>query len=412
MNEPKLHTPIAANQRLESIDIIRGAALLGILVMNIQSFSMVAAAYRNPLVFGDLNGINGAVYYVSHVFADQKFMTILALIFGVSIQMQHAQRVTTDDHRSSFHYRRMAVLGIFGLLHAYLLWHGDILFMYAVAGAFAYMARYQSPRCLIYWALALITINAFIIHIPALPEAYLGHTDLRQLIGEWQPTQQAIDGEIFTNLSGWLAQSEQRHAKASSALLTTVFYQPRVIGLMLIGMALSKIGFFHRRFNNHQTLLPSFGLFMLATTLSLWGLVRMLDANFPSAAMFPQTTYWCSLALAGSYIGGLLALCQSQRFMRLKKALANLGSLSLTNYLSQSLICCGIFYGWGLGQFGSFTRTEQLLLVVAIWGVQLAFSRRWVRSFHYGPAEWLWRALSYGARPPMHKTANPSSPSV
>jgi len=108
----------------------------------------------------------------------------------------------------------------------------------------------------------------------------------------------------------------------------------------------------------------------------------------------------------------LLALCQSRRFMRLKKALANLGSLSLTNYLSQSLICCGIFYGWGLGQFGSFTRTEQLLLVVAIWGVQLAFSRRWVRSFHYGPAEWLWRALSYGARPPMHKSANPSAPSV
>ena len=135
----------------------------------------------------------------------------------------------------------------------------------------AYMARYQSPRCLIYWALALITINAFIIHIPALPEAYLGHTDLRQLIGEWQPTQHAIDGEIITNLSGWLAQSEQRHAKASSALVTTVFYQPRVIGLMLIGMALSKTGFFHRRFNNRQTLLPSFGLLMLATALSMLG---------------------------------------------------------------------------------------------------------------------------------------------
>lgn len=120
--------PIAAEQRLKSIDIIRGTALLGILDMYIQSFSMVAAAYRNPLGFGDLNGINGAVYYVSHVFADQKFMTILALLFGVSVQMQHAQRVTTEDHRSTFHYRRMAVLSIFGLLHAYLLWHGDISF--------------------------------------------------------------------------------------------------------------------------------------------------------------------------------------------------------------------------------------------------------------------------------------------
>ena len=127
MNESRLHL-IAAEQRLKSIDIIRGTALLGILDMYIQSFSMVAAAYRNPLGFGDLNGINGAVYYVSHVFADQKFMTILALLFGVSVQMQHVQRVTTEDHRSTFHYWRMAVLSTFGLLHTYLLWHGDISF--------------------------------------------------------------------------------------------------------------------------------------------------------------------------------------------------------------------------------------------------------------------------------------------
>ena len=97
--------------------------------------------------------------------------------------------------------------------------------------------------------------------------------------------------------------------------------------------------------------------------------------------------------------------------MSLKKALANLGSLSLTNYLSQSLICYGIFYGWTLWQFGSFKRTEQLLLVVAIWGFQLAFSSRWVRSFRYGP-KWLWCVLSNGAKPPIHKTANPGALSI
>jgi uncharacterized protein len=125
-------------QRLESLDVLRGFAVLGILIMNIQSFSMVDAAYTNPSAFGDLTGVNRWVWLLSHVFADQKFMSLFSLLFGAGIALMAHRLQAQGQSAAWLHYRRMFWLLLFGLGHAYLFWHGDILFTYALAGSVAF----------------------------------------------------------------------------------------------------------------------------------------------------------------------------------------------------------------------------------------------------------------------------------
>src|SRR5438445_2514093 len=147
--------------RIQSIDVLRGFALLGILVMNIQSFSMILAAYENPTAYGNLEGANYWVWFFSHVLADQKFMTIFSMLFGAGIVLMTSRQEETTGRSAAVHYRRMGVLALFGMLHAYLFWYGDILFGHALCGMLVYLCRRLRP-------FALLLIGFFSIALPAL----------------------------------------------------------------------------------------------------------------------------------------------------------------------------------------------------------------------------------------------------
>ncbi|MFH1754581.1 MAG: hypothetical protein ABIA59_02650 [Candidatus Latescibacterota bacterium] len=127
-----LPAPIAPGERSVSLDVLRGVAVLGILIMNIQSFSMIEAAYLNPSSYGDLTGLNKWVSIVSHIFADQKFMTIFSILFGAGIVLMTSKAEATGRKSAGLHYRRTFWLLVIGAMHAYLLWHGDILVLYAL----------------------------------------------------------------------------------------------------------------------------------------------------------------------------------------------------------------------------------------------------------------------------------------
>ncbi len=126
--------PVAEKERIVSIDVLRGFALLGILPMNIQYFSMISAAYDNPTAYGDLHGANYWIWLFCHVLADQKFMTIFSMLFGAGILLMTSRIEATGKPSASLHYRRMGWLILFGLAHAYLLWSGDILVAYGMCG--------------------------------------------------------------------------------------------------------------------------------------------------------------------------------------------------------------------------------------------------------------------------------------
>src|ERR1051326_5115197 len=154
--------PVVETERIASMDVLRGFALLGILVMNIQSFAMVGAVYDNPTAYGNLNGANLLVWLLSHVLADQKFLSIFSMLFGAGIVLMWQKGQSSGNRPVRMHYRRMGCLILFGLLHAYLLWYGDILYAYGMCGLFVYLFRRKSPRTLVASALVLAMIGSLI----------------------------------------------------------------------------------------------------------------------------------------------------------------------------------------------------------------------------------------------------------
>ena len=236
--------PIAETTRIDSIDVLRGFALLGILVMNVQSFAMPQAAYFNPTAYGDLEGANLYVWLAGRMLADQKFMTIFSMLFGAGIVLMAGRAEARGGTAGRVHYRRMGWLLVIGLLHAHLLWYGDILFIYAVCGMVLYPLRRLSPGQLIALGTTLLAVGSALsvgvgMSLPYWPEEALSAFTA----DAWRPAPEALEAELAVYRGGWLGQLPSRSADALAfetfLLVTWGFW--RAGGLMLIGM-----GLFHR----------------------------------------------------------------------------------------------------------------------------------------------------------------------
>jgi len=401
-----LAEPMALQSRLLNIDIIRGIALLGILLMNIQAFSMNFSAYSNPTAFGDLTGVNFYVYYLSHLFADQKFMTIFSILFGVGIVLMAENIERKGGSPGKVHYKRMFILAVFGMMHAYLLWFGDILFPYAIAGMIAYTVRKKSVKFLLITAFLSIGFCSLVMFLISLIIPMMEPADLKTMLAVWAPTQEVIDKDILVNQASWLGQMEHRNFMASKMQTNVLFYLFRIVGLMMIGMAMFKLDFFGKRFSNKALTISALITLALGLFLIITGNQANFASGWPIESMLAgvQYNYWGSILLAYSYMSLLIVFCRSSALMKLKSLLANVGKMALTNYLSHTLICGFIFYGWGLGLYGTVDRSEMLLVVLGVWIFQLFFSSFWMARFQYGPFEWLWRSMTYGKRQPLKIT--------
>ena len=146
-------SPISTENRIISLDILRGFAILGILIMNIQSFSMITAAYVNPTAYGDLTGINKWTWIISHIIADNKFMTIFSILFGAGIVLMSDKIKKAGRKQAGIYYRRIFWLFVIGMVHAYLFWYGDILVCYAVCGLIVFLFRNLKPGWLLFFGL-------------------------------------------------------------------------------------------------------------------------------------------------------------------------------------------------------------------------------------------------------------------
>jgi len=401
-----LAEPMALQSRLLNIDIIRGIALLGILLMNIQAFSMNFSAYSNPTSIGDLSGVNFYVYYFSHIFADQKFMTIFSILFGVGIVLMAENIEKKGGSPSKIHYKRMFILATFGLLHAYLLWFGDILFPYALAGMIAYTARKKSVKFLLITAFISIGFCSLVMLLISFAIPMMEEADLQSMLAIWAPTQEMIDKDILVNQASWLGQMEHRNFMASKMQTNVLFYLFRIVGLMMIGMALFKLDFFGKRFSNKSLVISAVITLALGLLLVITGNQANFDSGWGLDSMMSgiQPNYWGSILMAYSYMSLLIVFCRSSALIQLKNLFANVGKMALTNYLSHTLICGFIFYGWGLGYYGSFERSDMLLVVLGVWTFQLFFSSFWMSRYQFGPFEWLWRSMTYGKRQPLKIT--------
>ena len=371
--------------------------------MNIQSFAMPSAAYTNPAAYGDLTGANLLTWAASRLLVDQKFMTLFSFLFGAGICL-FAERAEARSGRSAgLHYRRMFWLLVIGLAHGYLLWSGDVLVTYAVCGSLVFVFRHRSPGVLLAAGLVVCSVASvlslsFGLVAPALPEA-----ETAAIAAAWAPAAAEIEATLRAYRGGWLAQQGQR-VPDTLMMQTAVFpflMLWRATGVMLLGMALyrwrildaTRSDTFYRRLA-----FVGFGVGVPVVAAGIWWDLAGGWSWERSFFLGSQFNYWGSLAMAVGYVGLVMLAIRHRWFAALQARLAAAGRMAFTNYLAQTVLCTTIFYGHGLGLFGSVARWQMLLVVFGVWALELWWSPLVLRRYRYGPLEWGWRSLTYGRR--------------
>ncbi len=392
--------PTSASNRIISLDILRGFALLGILIMNMTSFSMPGAHYLNPMAEGLLTGADKWAFYFSQLFANQKFMSLFSILFGAGIILMTSRIEQQGKSAASRHYLRNFWLLLFGLFHAYVIWHGDILVQYALCSIWLFLFRKKSAKTLFIWAAIFLAISLSLGLMGGLSMPYWPPEEVAQTCVSWQPTEAYILAETAAYQSHWWAHFPYR-AKAAFGLETFIFIMGigwQITGLMLIGMGLFKAKVLTaERATAFYKKMMVIG-FSIGLIFGIYGLMQNYARNWTCEYSFLLGSQWNflgSVPMALGYIGLIMWLCKSNALPTLKKWLAPFGRMALTNYLMQSIIATFIFYGFGLGLFGTVGRAEQWLYILGIWIVQILFSKWWLSRFKFGPFEWLWRSLTY-----------------
>ena len=398
--------PVKAGERIAAIDVLRGFAVLGILAMNVQSYSMVSAAYLNPAANDKLAGAGFSVWLLTHVFFDTKFMSIFSTLFGAGMALMAERAASRGASATGVHYRRQFWLLVLGLAHAHLIWYGDILVPYALCGFILYSLRNVRPRRLIVagFGMTAVTVVLFLLSALSVPNMPAEARDGMER--SWAPPIAEVEAEIAAYTNGWLDQMPHRTANALG-LETVVFlllFFWRSGGLMLVGMGLYKLGVlsaqssptFYKRLAT-----AGFGLGLPIVAAGVIFNIRHDFAFEHSMFQGQMFNYVGSLGVFLGYLALVMLAVQRGWLPGLQRRLQAAGRMALTNYVSQSVICTLIFYGHGLGLFERVDRLSQLAMVVTIWVLQLIWSPWWLARFRFGPLEWLWRSLTYMKLQPM-----------
>ena len=423
--------PVPAAERLVSMDTLRGVAVLGILVMNVYAFAMPLAAYYNPLIMGGTDALNMGTWFFTHLFFDQKFMSIFSMLYGAGVVMMMNRAGEQGVPFTPVFYRRSAWLIVLGLLHGYFIWFGDILFHYALMGMIVFLFRKASPRVLITIACVLLPVTLLINYgssfyledlqadVAAIEELQAQGAALddeqREKLDEWReiravfaPTAEDIEAEV-TAYKGTYTEVLAQRAPFVAFMqlnLTLVFVVWRVGGLMLIGMALMKLGVLSGerspRFYKRMALV-GYGAGLPLTILS----ALLLDAHQFDPLFVARyggiPNYFGSILVAFGHIGAVLLVVKSGAVQAAVRRFAAVGRMALSNYLTHSLVMTTLFYGYGLDLYAEVPRVWQQAFVALLIGLQLLLSPWWLKHFRFGPAEWLWRSLTYGQRQPMRR---------
>ena len=410
MTAAELAGPVTKAKRIESLDVIRGFALLGILIVNIQAFSMISAAYFNPTAYGDLTGMNYAAWMFTHVFADQKFMTIFAMLFGAGIVLMAQRAEAAGGRPAAIHYRRIFFLILFGIVHAYFLFYGDILVIYGLSALFVFLFWRRSWVTLIIAGLVLLLIGTGLFVSTGLSMDSWPVEARQDFYDSLAPPAEKAARELAAYRGDLFAQMEHRTPYVFEFQTSTFLFWGfwRAAGVMLLGMGLFKLGLFQIK-DPKRFAIPALGVaIFVGLPLILYGVYQNTLHDWDPGYTFwfgGMFNYWGSILISLGYIGLVMWLMTFNFFKSFAARLAAVGQSALSNYILQSIICAWIFYGFsfGLGLFGSVERTGQILIVLGIWIIQLIVSPLWMARFRFGPLEWLWRSLTYWRRQPLKR---------
>lgn len=424
-------SPTEGKGRVASIDVIRGVAVFGILLMNILAFGLPFEASIDPTVYGGHEGPNLWVWIINAMLIEGTQRGLFTVLFGAGVilftqRMEASQRKDATD----IYFRRNLWLVLFGIVHGFLLlWIGDILFAYGVIALFVYAFRKCSPKALVLIALGGLAFHAAWHQVEVYNATKAGE--------EWQAAVAARDAGVSLTseqteaIAAWEEIVESRKPNANrlqevvdasrgsyfkqlafqapirNALQIDLVYRYffDMFSMMLVGMALFKCGLLHLGKPPGVYWRMVLIGYSIGLTVNFLEVQYLLAANFSVLALLHTdvTADVGRVTMTMGHVGLLMLLCNASILGGLKRRLAAVGRMAFTNYVSHSVICAFVFFGIGFGLFGQLQRYQLYYVVFAIWAFQLIVSPIWLERYNYGPLEWLWRALTYGKRPPMRR---------
>ncbi|MFG0313893.1 MAG: DUF418 domain-containing protein [Phycisphaerales bacterium] len=421
--------PAPTKLRFASIDTLRGFALLGILVPNVWFFAWPMAAGTDPASVMSDSPANMLAHDITSTLFLGKFMFLFALLFGSGVVMyarkfdqktiskcaacaydltglpdnaacpecnssKRAFAKNTLVKGASLWHLRCLILLVFGLIHAYLFWYGDILTFYAVAGlTLLWWVRRLNPKLQLWGGLGLYFLGASLMigfSLLGLWAYHAGHIGADELSADPAAELAGYTGTFID------AFQVRFFTTISFQFMFVLFFTPALWGIMTAGMGITRLGFLTGEHN------VSFYL-TLACVLIPVGLVTTIPAYLGIHAAVDELPgfVWQSLAqpvgvpLAFGYACLIIALSKFGAFNFLTVPLAAVGRMALTNYFSHTLLCTTFFYGYGLGYFAKIEYPQLWLVVLAVWAFNIIFSMLWLRFFRMGPFEWVWRCMTY-----------------
>lgn len=396
-------SPISLQERIEVLDVLRGLAVCGILIGNMQWFSgygMMPPAVAQQSQFADQS-----TRFLVHFFVEGKFYSIFSFLFGFGFALQIARAEMRGDLKASLFKRRLFWLLVIGLIHAYLLWAGDILSVYAVMGFLLILFRKKTNGSLLKWTFAfmlvpiLTYILLYILFVAFVSPEAVAKLDAAQ-VNRWNESVTAIQqGSYLQIITGY----NLNYIVGRYAGLILQMRLPKILAMFLLGFYAYRRGVF-QNLSRHRSFIRRvlvYGLILgLAGNIAFAALAGS-EADFPPspAGVGGVISYAFGVpALALFFIALVATLWQKAAWRRLLAFLAPVGRMALTNYLLQTVICVLIFYGFGFGQFGRFGARTVTLIALAIFLFQILISTLWLKYFSYGPLEWIWRQLTYRQR--------------
>lgn len=405
--------PTQDAERSESIDILRGIAILGILLVNVQFFfaPMTLLLAGEDWWTGPLDRLATALV---HFFAQGKFYTMFSFLFGLGMALQMERAEARGRSFVPFFARRMSWLLLLGTAHAFLLWFGDILATYALLGFSLILFRRRATRTLLVWTVVLFLIPLLLMalfvvppllapHSPAAAETEREFAEMRQ--GARAMT--ATAREVYSS-GTYLETLPVRASEVALVYRYSFIGAPGILAMFLVGLNLGRRRFLreaHRNLSGIRRWLGILACIGLPANAVLVVTMTTVDQGIPSAGLLLQQIAFTvgGPALCFTYVLGVVLLLRRESWRRRLLPLAAVGRLALTSYLTHSLVFTTIANGYGLGFYGRVGPAAGLALAVALFAAQIALSNWWLRRFRFGPFEWLWRSLSYLRLQPIRR---------
>ncbi len=393
--------------RLRTLDLIRGIAVLGILAVNIAGFAAPGSASYSPNLPSPGSAADQWAFVFTLLLFEGKMRALFSILFGASLLLFVERKTESGRDGPRLQVRRLLWLLLFGFLHFALLWHGDILFLYAAIGLFALLMRELPVKQLVLIGLAVFSLwqaKGIIDWIPSTAREQrvaTGNASSSDKIEHlrYVAHNRKTDGEdLKLTLSGYPAGVADRIIQHGDTPVEMVLFNwGETLGYILLGMALLKSGFFAGTWPRRHVLAMAVGGSALGLALTLGFAFWAHPRGYPELAMRLALGYGLSmphLLMALGYAALLVLAAPRLLATGLGQRLEAAGTMAFSNYLGTTLVMCAVFSGWGLSLFGQYGAVGQWLFVLLGWALMLVWSKPWLARFRQGPLEWLWRSLT------------------